>query len=227
MIAAKFQNDAFTGKYFDGNGKVGARLREGYLEVISTAQVDVNDINKGYYPDGGLADQATLFVSGAAHDGASPHSCSQASTAYAQMAEYKDRKHKYQDRHVLDPKDVLAANGYIVNLTTGQGAGYDPVMLANFSHHDFVTESVKTQSQPNLDNADPYSIKIQDGKAISSIWLDLQDLPDKHAFNQEDSNGVGPSVPNTYKVDFLDGRQNSNPWKCLVHGDMITILSLM
>ena len=122
------------------------------------------------------------------------------------MAQYigEDRKRWSNGSKALDPKDVLAANGYLVNLTTGQGAGYDPLMLANFSRHDFVVESVDTQSKPNLDNADPYSVKIQDGKAISSMWTDPNDRPYKHAFNQEDFNGVGPSLPDTYQVNFVN-----------------------
>ena len=45
LVGAKFLDDAFTGPYSDGNTETAARLREGYLEVISTAQVNVNDLH--------------------------------------------------------------------------------------------------------------------------------------------------------------------------------------
>ncbi len=209
MKAAQFSDAAFTGAYDDQGIPLDIdRLKEGYLEVISTAQVDVNDITSGYWPDNGLAIQASSFADAVKSNSlGDPSGCGLARDAYRAMADYKDRKSWYDDRHVLDPKDVLAANAYLVNITTGQGAGYDPMMLANFSYKDFVVDSVATQTKPNLDSADPYSIKIQDGKAISSLWFDPSAGPwAASAFNQERYDGFAQTM-NTYQVDFWDGAQ--------------------
>ena len=42
----------------------------------------------------------------------------------------------------LEPNNTLKANGYLVNAATGQGMGYDPVMLANFVNPVGIDDSV-------------------------------------------------------------------------------------
>ncbi|MEZ5593029.1 MAG: hypothetical protein R3F53_20915 [Gammaproteobacteria bacterium] len=42
----------------------------------------------------------------------------------------------------LEPNNTLKANGYLINASTGQGMGYDPVMLANFFNPVGIDDSV-------------------------------------------------------------------------------------
>jgi hypothetical protein len=42
----------------------------------------------------------------------------------------------------LEPNNVLKANGYMFNAQSGQGAGFDPVMLANFYNPIQIDDSV-------------------------------------------------------------------------------------
>ncbi|NJN46213.1 MAG: hypothetical protein HC808_06755, partial [Candidatus Competibacteraceae bacterium] len=42
----------------------------------------------------------------------------------------------------LEPNNVLKTNGYLINRPTGQGFGYDPVMLANFFNPILIDDSI-------------------------------------------------------------------------------------
>jgi len=78
-----------------------------------------------------------------------------------------------------DVGNVLATNAFIVRLSTGQGAAYEPVMLGNFATGDDQAEYMLEQQLahpqlPDLDSGDTdsYYLNVDDQVALTDDWAD-------------------------------------------------------
>lgn len=192
VIAAKFSPKAFSGLYHDSSAKSAAeRLSEGYLEVIGVAQVDAeNDAT------------ARSFISAVSHTDRDsynrhvPNSCGEASSLFNLNA--------FQNS-TTDVENVLAANAYLINVTNGQGAGYDPLMLANFADEDsdFVQNVLDTDTLPNLDSGSVVSVVMDNtgNKVISTLWS-----PESEVL----WNGTAGTRPVVYSADLNGGGVSGN-----------------
>jgi hypothetical protein len=107
---ASFEDFAYTGDYADGNTNPG-RATEGHVEVIGVAS---------HGPGPFLS--AITHVDGGEGVGNVPASCSTAADEWVKG-----------NTEASDLGNVLGMNGYLINVTTGQGAGYDPDILTDFA----------------------------------------------------------------------------------------------
>jgi hypothetical protein len=149
LQAANFSSKGFTGVYDDGyagndtdEGKI-TRMSEGHLEVIGVAQ---------YNPDGSSRERD--FAAWVTHnDNGSPDECGKAEALL--NAEGGGGYGEGEGADGADMENVLATNAYLVNVPSGQGAGYDPDMLKNCSDQPLEREYNLTATSPDLDSCDP------------------------------------------------------------------------
>jgi len=146
---AEFKDSAITAPYDDGTTLSAAeRAMEGHVEVIGIAAWD-----KGT----AVYDSVLHEIDPATGD--SVPSCTGLED-FAFGAPYGNLTG--ESATAQDVPNVLAMNAYVVRLSTGQGAGYDPVMFANFSTEDgdaqrMIWEQVYDAQKPDLDSGDQMS----------------------------------------------------------------------
>lgn len=210
LIGAAFSDDAFTAPYDDGAGiDAAARMKEGHIEVIGLAR----------HPIG--SDFAN-FVTHGSND--VPFSCTQAynilrNAASSQQAFDGALGGELANGDSSDVGNVLAANAQLINVANGEGAGYDPTMLANFATGDLSgfdllgqalgvtiggldSNSVANGPKPDMDSADPVSTVLTvDGTAIFSNWdFDGNGVADQQLL----ANGSVAQIPQNVG-DIADG----------------------
>ncbi len=136
LIGVSFKARAFTDPYDDGAGiEPLTRKSEGHLEVIGVSSYDSD----------GSDDDEARFVAQVSHNAVTgkPNDCQGAYFSYLNSEDDGD-----------DVDNVLAANAYLINVPTGQGAGYDPEMLKNCASRSLRDLAVETNTNPDLDNCD-------------------------------------------------------------------------
>lgn len=158
-----FSNNAFTNAsgadYSDGadnsTASTNPRLSEGYIEVIGVASYNSN----------------TAFARAVTHNQANgiPENCTEGRNLFRDVGAFAG----------ADVGNVIAANAQLINVPLGEGAGYDPIILANFKQNSLRQETllrlnaggVGHGSWPTLDSADPHSLMLTEGgAAIASVW---------------------------------------------------------
>ena len=183
-VAAAFQSTAFTGAYDDGAGlDATARLSEGEIEVIGIAQWDKNQFD------------TRDIVQMVTHNSATgkPNDCGSAYELF--QAPGQDFFGNVASGAV-DLDNVLAANAYLINVKAGQGVGYNPTMLANFTNRQLVTQTNRSDMRPDLDSARPVSSMLDGNGNLMQNWFGAGGT----AFNNV---SASPS-PLGYRAD-LDG----------------------
>lgn len=167
---AEFKTRAITGQYADGTPiDASDRIKEGHVEIIGMAAFPVGtqvfgsvihsteDVNQVVSPScAGLAD----FNFGRPWNQIAPRA-----------------------EQAIDVGNVLAMNAYLMRLGTGQGGGYEPVVLANFSTNRadptapqrMLWELVSDAQKPDLDSGDTASwVPDVDEQAIwEDDWADM------------------------------------------------------
>jgi hypothetical protein len=144
-----FQDRAFTsgahGDYDDHAGMASnTRMAEGHIEMIGIAEHDADT-------------PFTRYISHD-HDTGYPESCSQAATMWGNGEGEGFRGE--------DLGNVLAFNGYLINVSTGQGGGFDPDVLTdfvdveggssqcqNYAEGSLYDASQMTATDPDMDSA--------------------------------------------------------------------------
>ena len=154
-----FTDAAFAGDYHDRSAASSVdRMSEGYIEVIGVAS---------FAPNSELGQAVT-------HNQTTgyPTNCSIAQDLYRNIGLAT----------VSGPVgNVLAANAQLINVSAGEGIGYDPVVLANFQDDSLRLESLVSLVNntggvghgqwPTLDSADPVSLVLtDDGILHASTW---------------------------------------------------------
>jgi hypothetical protein len=179
-VGALFKDRAFTGVYDDGGPAADVRLTEGHFEIIGVAAYD--------------ADSSFGFaVSHQASDG-KPENCAAAYNLYLTGGGSES----------FDVGNVLAANAYLVNVASGQGAGYDPNVLASCttrSLRSVAAGQAGTDTSPDLDDCDagPFGLPAQ---AVN----DTPTWNGSVAINQALWDGTEPApVQTTIYLADLDG----------------------
>jgi hypothetical protein len=140
VAGALFKDDGFTdnvktNQLYDDNGNqnppsVLDRLSEGYVEVVGVSSYDCYGDDLGQ----------SQFCQEVAHP-TSPNGCTAAYNRFLNGG-----------AHGYDMYNVLAANAYLINVPTGQGAGYDPDMIADCSNESLEWEATQTRTDPDLDS---------------------------------------------------------------------------
>lgn len=186
VVGANFKSRAFSDdgafqNYSDNGAKsIPERLGEGHLEVIGVAEWDIR---------GSSADRD--MVQNMSHSGAYPASCDNAIALFEQPGSSSGG----------DVENQLAFNAYLVNVGSGQGGGYDPAVLANFTNQrlDFAANS--TDQQPDMDNAQPFSqILDDDGQFYQTSF---NDPLTNGSYHQARADGTAPLGPVTqYSADL-------------------------
>jgi hypothetical protein len=179
-VGALFKDRAFTGDYDDNGpypGDPTLRMGEGHFEIIGVTAA----------PAGSLFD---LAVSHQNSDG-EPENCSAAYTYYLSG----------NGGLGLDVPNALAANAYLVNVNSGQGAGYDPNILATCRTTDIRALAVATDTTPDLDDCDAGTY------GIPAIAIDgVNAYNGTYAVNQALWNGTTPpDVTQTIFQADVDG----------------------
>jgi hypothetical protein len=134
---ADFKDFAYTDPYYDDGGNSDhtplQRMSEGHVEVIGIARHEVGE----------------LFTAYITHEtDGEPLSCSSAATLWETDEGDEGAKGK-------DLDNVLAMNGYLINVTEGKGAGFDPDILINFAYNSLWEAAHFTATDPDMDSADP------------------------------------------------------------------------
>ncbi|MCP4048339.1 MAG: hypothetical protein GY732_20365, partial [Gammaproteobacteria bacterium] len=121
VLGADFSAAAFTGIYADGNSDVDARLGEGHIEIIGIAQHDPAS-------DFGVA---VTHNNGQQGGTGMPANCG---TARALWESGDDGGEGAIDTGAVGVgmSNILAMNGYLINVAEGQGGGFDPDILTDF-----------------------------------------------------------------------------------------------
>ena len=159
LIGAVFKDRAYTGVYDDNGPDAATRLSEGHIEVIGVSS---------YSSDGSDNDEAR-FVGAVSHNGATgkPNDCASAQFDYLNSNDAGN-----------DVPDVLGANAYIVNLASGQGAGYDPDILGACSETSLRNLAVASDTNPDLDNCVARPFTDGAGVAVNqALWNGLDPIP--------------------------------------------------
>jgi hypothetical protein len=132
-LGANFLTRSFNSPYDDNAiASDEARLGEGHIEVIGIARHEWDS-------DFGRAVTHTT-----SNDG-KPADCGLAANLFV--------RDETDDRGL---RNVLAMNGYVVNVNNGQGGGFDPDILANFCSDQrcsFVEDALRSATDPDLDSA--------------------------------------------------------------------------
>ncbi|MCB1619973.1 MAG: hypothetical protein KDI44_04445 [Thiothrix sp.] len=172
-----FSNLAFTdasgSDYSDGadnsTASTNPRLSEGYIEVIGVS----------------MFGPASPFARAVTHNQATgiPENCTEARNLFRDPSILPFPTLPGQLSLGFDVGNVIGANAQLINVVQGEGAGYDPVVLANFKAGPFslplrqetllrlTAGGVGYGSWPSLDSADPHSLMLTDGgSAIVSAW---------------------------------------------------------
>lgn len=119
----KLLDRAISGRLADGGGSAPDRLTEGHMEVIALGTAGTDSLVAAlakHGADGTPADYRNIGVSigcptvSQAFNSASPD---QLNTTAGQF---------------IEPTNALMGNGYLISITEGRAAGFDPVVLANF-----------------------------------------------------------------------------------------------
>jgi len=156
LVAALFSDAAFTGDYADGSALDPlVRKSEGYFEIIGISQYDGNDF------------RSANFVNAVTHGAGGQPNCGQAFNLW--------RDNPGRD---LSPADtavgnVLAANAYMINVPSGQGAGYDPDIIAGCSDLSLYNQAAMTDTSPDLDDCNPTDRFAQGGNTPAlnqALW---------------------------------------------------------
>lgn len=117
-----FRPDAIAGDLFDGGGAAPDRLREGHVEVISLGHSTVGEVASAakHGADGTPADYRNVgdFIG-----------CPLVSEAFNSQSLARLNSTALQ---FGEPINALQGNGYLISITDGRAAGFDPVVLANF-----------------------------------------------------------------------------------------------
>ena len=163
MRYANFKTSAITPPYADGTALTAEeRVKEGHVEVIGLAAWEQN----------------TPVYTSVSHEvnanGDSKPSCA----GLEDFAFGEPWGGIADDAEVaLDVPNVLAMNAYLVRLGTGQGAGFEPVVLANFAEEEddaqrMLWEQVTDSQKPDLDSGGLYSFVTDvDNQVIySDTW---------------------------------------------------------
>jgi hypothetical protein len=164
LKGAPFLSKAFEDPYNDHAEDTGKtkdmRLTEGWLEVIGVAKhTNPSEGNFTYAVENG--------------------DCELAASLYS-----KPDVKTYDD----EVGNVLGFNGYLINVSAGQGGGYDPDVLANFASHSLFPLTRKTDSKPNLDSGDTHDFAYGNSEP-------------KVAINQWDGSG-NRATATVYQVDI-------------------------
>ena len=133
LLGAEFQERAFTGVYDDNGNDFHTsleRVSEGHLEIIGIAAHEAS----------------SAFGRAVTHDHftGKPWNCTEASNLFEAQAEGGEG---------FDLGNVLAMNGYVINVALGQGGGFDPEILAWFTEHSLVSDALLTATDPDMDSA--------------------------------------------------------------------------
>jgi hypothetical protein len=197
-LAARFLDKAYTGDYDDGgNANVDPldRKSEGYLEVIGIAEHEP-------LSDFGLAVTHPI----------DQHSCNEAATIYKRAT---NRGVWSNPTEAFDMGNVLAFNGYLINVRAGQGGGYDPDVLADFASDPYsgvrlVYQSLLTDTWPNLDSGNPggFAEWTPVGLAAVNQW-DAQGNKPAPGQDEVDINGNGNYTDTNVPFDANDDGQCS------------------
>ena len=198
--SAIFDDAAFTGDYSDGNTNISDRLREGYLTVIGVVQVD---------PSGSMTSQEESFVEGLTHNNREPENCTQASLAYTNLENEIGTTPGNFLSASTEVGNILGMNGYLVNLESGQGGGYNPAVLANFSTTDpfnggLFTQAMGSVTKPDLDSGDAYSFVMNNvsGLAQASNWAPASNI---NGVTGDPTETLGYTLASTADIsDLLD-----------------------
>jgi hypothetical protein len=176
-VGAVFKDRAFTGVYNDGGPDAALRLAEGHFEIIGVA---------AYAPESNFG----FAVSHQASDG-KPENCAAAYSLYSTG----------RGDPSFDVGNVLAANAYLVNIASGQGAGYDPNVLADCAAASLRSIANATDTSPDLDDCDagPFGLPAQSVDDVRA-WNGTV------AINQALWNGAEPApIQTTIYLADLDG----------------------
>lgn len=152
---AAFQSRAFTDKYADGGTlnppSANDRMSEGHIEVIGIGQ---------FNPLGAFGLAVT-------HNQGVPNDCEGAASLYEDNSDIPGLSRS------SDLENVLAMNGYMVNVPMGMGGGFNPDILKDFWTCDYrllrgcrdgnggyvdppeslQEEALETQTAPDMDSA--------------------------------------------------------------------------
>lgn len=194
---ALFKDRTFTTPYADGTAPATTedRLHEGYAEVIGTASwlpgsqmsQDIEHNSSGIPTNCARVNRE--FENFESQGGTFLSSVEQGLgilEGSLTQEDYDTVVASEASQYLLDPIDlprgvdnVLAANAYLINVTAGLGAGYDPLILANFrtdwgddlnadnpllglarnvlDASYMIRETVQTDTKPNMDSASPFT----------------------------------------------------------------------
>jgi len=183
LIGALFKDRAFTGVYDDNGPDAALRLSEGHIEVIGVARY------RSAGGTGGTNNAEARFVDNVRHNAATgkPNDCANAQAAYLDLASPSNAG--------VDVPNVLAANAYMVNIGSGQGAGYDPDILAgcrSILQPSLRNEAVASDTNPDLDSCDPGLFTDVAGAAVNqALWNGLTPIPVTTFIRQADVNNDG------------------------------------
>lgn len=195
---AEFKSRAFQGDINDNGPAVADRLMEGHIEIIGIAQIKPDAA--GLSPS--ALDALANLEQEITHGTNGEPSCNASVIENGLQALFNATR---QNLETHDVDNVIAANAYILNISNGQGAGYDPTMLANFSDRGLIGEAyglysifgdnaplgIGSLQTPDMDNAKPQSIVLDDdGMPVASAWS----TTGGYALNQENAAG---NVPRT------------------------------
>jgi hypothetical protein len=132
LLGADFQDRGFTDIYNDNGDNYHTsleRMSEGHLEIIGIAAHDATS-------PFGLAVTHN-------HTTGKPANCSQAGDLFEAEA---------QGGEGFDLGNVLAMNGYVINVAEGMGGGFDPDILADFASRSLVSDANETATDPDMDS---------------------------------------------------------------------------
>lgn len=157
VIAAQFKDRGFTDANIDNAGKSSIeRLKEGHIEVIGIAE---------YQPGSNLYN--SVF-----HENGVPASCASAKKAFLNG----------EPNLTTEMGNVIAGNAYMINITMGQGGGYEPTVLANFSSNIL---GGSFDAKPDLDSADPVSLLLDADSLTIANW-DIANPASRYGNNNPD-----------------------------------------
>lgn len=185
LKGANFQSRAFTGDYADnGVPSVAARLAEGHMEVIGVSSWDTNGDSR-----------ERDMVQNISHNNATghPNDCQGAISLFRSSISASS----------ADPvNNDLAFNAYMINVSTGQGAGYNPAVMANFTDRSLHNEVKLSDQLVDMDSAQPFSTMLQNGAGASITTLFNAGGLATHQTQADGTTVITPGAPLTYNMDI-------------------------